>query len=71
MLSEPVTITLDGKPLEKKYYTQDMNERGEISVHEARKYDLIDLHGPIARHLLSVHIPEGICAYAFTFGRSI
>ncbi len=69
--SKPITVTLDGKPLEKKYYTQDMNDHGEIYVHEARKYDLVDLHGSVERHLLSVHIPEGICAYAFTFGRTL
>ena len=35
-----IAVYLDGKPLERKYYTKDMDERGHILVKEARKYEL-------------------------------
>ena len=35
--SRLVTVLLDGKPLEKKYYTSDMNDKGQIHVKEPRK----------------------------------
>ena len=65
---EPITISLDGKPLDKKYWTKDMDENGKLFVHEPRKYDIVNLHENYGRHLLSLHIPKGIAAYAFTFG---
>lgn len=65
---QPVQILLDGKPLPKDFYTEDMNDKGEILVKEPRKYDLIDLKGSDGRHTLSIKIPKGMTAYAFTFG---
>lgn len=66
--SHAVTVFLDGMPLPKNYYTADMNENGEILVSGARKYDVINLKGEYGRHVLSLQIPKGISAYAFTFG---
>lgn len=66
--SEPVQVMLDSKPLPAKYYTKDMNSKGQIFIKEPRKYDIIDLGKDYGRHELQIHIPEGISAYAFTFG---
>ncbi|MFI5343015.1 MAG: cytochrome c biogenesis protein DipZ [Chlamydiales bacterium] len=64
----PIRVELDGKPLPEKYWTHDMNAKGEIFVKEPRKYDIVNLHGEDGRHLLVLHIPKGVEAYAFTFG---
>ncbi len=64
----PIRIELDGKPLPEKYWTEEMNARGEILIKEPRKYDILNLHGDDGRHLLRLHIPKDIEAYAFTFG---
>ncbi|MBA3723232.1 MAG: hypothetical protein H0W88_12640 [Parachlamydiaceae bacterium] len=37
-------------------------------MQDPRKYDIVDLKGDYGRHLLTLHIPKGIQAYAFTFG---
>lgn len=50
----PIEVTLDGKPYSK------------IQVDEARKYDIVTT--TYGRHNLSLKIPKGIKAYAFTFG---
>lgn len=63
-----VMIELDGKPLEKKYYTTDMNNSGQILVHDARKYDVVNLNMNYGRHLLTLKIPKNVRLYAFTFG---
>lgn len=63
-----VTVYLDGKPLEQRYYTKDMNDKGQILVKEPRKYDVIDLHSDYGRHKLTLHAPKGVSIYAFTFG---
>lgn len=63
-----VTVYLDGNPLEKKYYTEDMNEKGQILVKEPRKYDVINLRNDYGRHKLTLQAPKGISMYAFTFG---
>lgn len=68
MSSTPLTVLLDGAPLPKKYYTEDMDAAGQINMEADGKYDLIDLHGSIERHLLTVLIPSGISAYEFSFG---
>lgn len=65
---QPITIKLDGKPLESKYYTDDMNDKGEIFIKNPRKYDVVNLRNEYGRHTISLHIPKGIEAYAFTFG---
>ncbi len=66
--SQPITVELDGKHLPKEYYTVDMDSQGRIFVKEPRKYDILNLHGHYGRHLLTLHFPAGIQAYAFTFG---
>ena len=63
-----IAVYLDGKPLERKYYTKDMDERGHILVKEARKYDVVDLKKDYGRHLLTLRVPKGTSLYAFTFG---
>jgi hypothetical protein len=46
-----------------------MDAQGEIIVKDPRKYDIVDLKGEREpRHLLTLHVPKGIQAYAFTFG---
>ena len=63
-----VTVYLDGHPLAKEYYTEDMNENGQILVKEPRKYDVLNLKGHYGRHLLTLKTPKGVSLYAFTFG---
>lgn len=66
---EPVRVLLDNKPLKKEEMTPDMNKKGEIFVKDPRKYDIIDLKGqPPTQREITIEIPEGIKAYAFTFG---
>ena len=50
----PVEVILDGKRVK------------TFIVNEDRKYDIVSTS--YGRHLLSLKIPEGIRAYAFTFG---
>lgn len=67
--SLPIKVSLDGKPLPKDFWTKDMNSQGEIVVKDPRKYDILDLKGQTeGRHVLTLDLPEGIQAYAFTFG---
>lgn len=66
--SEPIKVDLDGQPLPSSYRTADMDANGGIIVKEARKYDIADLKGLGGRHVLTLHFPKGIHAYAFTFG---
>lgn len=65
---QPIEVLLDGKPVPAKYYSSDMNSRGEIIVKESRKYDIISLRNKYGRYRLKIKIPEGISAFAFTFG---
>ena len=70
---KPIVVKLDGDPLPSRFWTKDMDSKGEIEVNEARKYDIVDLSGADSkereeRHLLTLVIPKGIQAYAFTFG---
>lgn len=64
---QPVTILLDGKPLPKDYYSKDV-KNGQLFVKEPRMYTLIDLKEHYGRHKLTLKVPKGIQAYAFTFG---
>jgi hypothetical protein len=64
----PVTVKVDGEEVNSEQVTGDYNMSGGISVTQDRKYDVIDLHGPAARHTVELTIPTGISAYAFTFG---
>ncbi len=50
----PLEIFLDGNPY------------GEIKVDGDRKYDIVETS--YGRHMLSLKVPKGIKAYAFTFG---
>jgi cytochrome c biogenesis protein CcdA/thiol-disulfide isomerase/thioredoxin len=63
-----VHVMLDNEEVAHNYHSVDMNERGEIFVHEARMYDILDLRGDNGRHTLSLVMPSGVSAYAFTFG---
>lgn len=65
---EPITLLLDGKPLPKEYYTNDIDGNGRLFVKEPRMYTLIDLKDQYGRHKITLRIPKGIQAYAFTFG---
>jgi cytochrome c biogenesis protein CcdA/thiol-disulfide isomerase/thioredoxin len=64
----PVRVEMDGLPLPQVNWTTDMDKGGMIFVNDARKYDVVDLKGSHGRHRLTLHIPKGIKAYAFTFG---
>lgn len=66
--SKPVEVLLDGAPLPQSAYTPDMKDRGQIYVDEPRKYDIVDLKGQFGRHTVTLHIPQGVSAFAFTFG---
>lgn len=68
MEETPVTVTLDGNPLPKHYYTQDMVDHGQVIVKEPRKYDVLDLKGDYGRHIVELKVPEGVFLYVFTFG---
>lgn len=63
-----IKVLLDGQPLPPKYYTEDMDEKGNIVVQDARKYDVINLKGDYAPHEITLIFPEEVAAYAFTFG---
>lgn len=65
---KPIHVDLDGQPLPTEFHTVDMNAEGEIVVKEARKYDIVDLKGKGGRHLVTLHVPKGVKAFAFTFG---
>jgi thiol-disulfide isomerase/thioredoxin len=67
--SEPLTVLLDGKAMPSKYYSKDMDAQGKIFMNGEREYDLVDLHGDVSRHMLTISVPEGISAYTFTFGK--
>jgi cytochrome c biogenesis protein CcdA/thiol-disulfide isomerase/thioredoxin len=62
------TVKLDGQPLPAKYYTDDMNEKGEIQIKENRKYDVINLGADYGRHEIEIIFSNGVAAYSFTFG---
>jgi len=66
--AEFVTVYIDDLPLEKKYYTADMNDKGQILVKDPRKYDVVNLKHDYGRHKLTLKVPKGISLYAFTFG---
>ncbi len=66
--AQSVAVFLDDAPLPSKYYTADMDDKGHILVHEPRKYDVLNLKEDYGRHKVSLITPEGVSAYAFTFG---
>lgn len=65
---KPITILLDDKPVIPEYFSKDFNAQGQLFVKEPRMYTILDLKGNYGRHKLSIIIPQGIKAYAFTFG---
>lgn len=70
--SQPIRVELDGKPVLKENWTKDMNAQGEIYIKEPKKYDIVDMKGKgEGYHQVALHIPEGISAYAFTFGEEM
>jgi len=64
-----IAVLLDDQPVPAKYYTADINKRGQILVHEARMYDILDLKGENGRHKLTLQFPNGVQPYVFTFGK--
>lgn len=63
--STPVTLELDGRP----YQIADSAASGNrLIVTQDRKYDIVRV-AESSDHTLSLTIPPGISAYAFTFGR--
>lgn len=63
-----IEVLLDGKPVDKKYYTVDMNESGKIPVKDSRMYDILDLKGDNGRHVLTINVPKDVSLFVFTFG---
>jgi thiol-disulfide isomerase/thioredoxin len=61
-------VLLDGNAVPEKYRTKDMTPEGNIVVHEPRMYNIIDLKDDYGRHTLTLQCPNGVYAYAFTFG---
>lgn len=76
---QQVSVLLDGKPVPQEYYSRDMtassvalregrNKQGNITVHEPRMYEVINLGKDYGRHTLTLQCQKGINAYVFTFG---
>jgi cytochrome c biogenesis protein CcdA/thiol-disulfide isomerase/thioredoxin len=65
-LAKQVYLVLSGKSEEPLQVYLDGNKLKEIKVDADQKYDIVDT--TYGRHQLSLHIPQGISAYAFTFG---
>jgi hypothetical protein len=63
-----VTVLLDDEPVPAEFYSRDMNDLGEIMITESRMYEIIDLKDTDGRHTLTLHVPENVSLYAFTFG---
>jgi len=63
-----VKVLLDGKLISKDNYTDDMDAEGNIKVHEPRKYDIVNMHMKYGRHTVTLVVPAGVQAFAFTFG---
>lgn len=65
---EPIDVFLDGKTTPSAYRTKDYSSTGVIQFDMDRAYDLIDLGKDYGRHTVTINIPTGLSAYAFTFG---
>ena len=64
--ASPVSVLIDGRPLPDRLAGGDAR-RASVVVTRQRLYRLVDL--PRAgRHLLTLKLPPGVSAYAFTFG---
>jgi len=67
--SGTIKVLLDGKPITPSATGKDVIE-GSITVDTDRLYELVNLHGKVENHLLSLQFQtDGIQAYAFTFGQ--
>jgi len=64
---QKITVQIDGKPLTSAQMTANI-QVGFLIVHEPRKYDLVNLEGHYGTHTLTLTVPSGTSAYAFTFG---
>lgn len=65
-LSSEVYLVLAGKSKTPMQIFLDGKLTKMMSIEEDRKYDIVSTS--YGRHQLSIHIPKGIRAYAFTFG---
>ena len=63
-----ITILLDGKPLQEKYFTADVHDKAQLLVKDSRMYDILNLKGDNGRHTLTLQVPKNVLLYAFTFG---
>ncbi len=63
----PIQLQLDGKPIPTHYYSNDLNDKGELYVDKSRLYQLLNFKGEGGRHELVLTIPQGLKVYAFTF----
>lgn len=64
----PLRVLLDGNPVPQEFFTDDMDAEGNILVNGDGKYSIINLRGAFGRHTLTLIVPPGISAYAFSFG---
>lgn len=65
-LSKKVYLVMSGKSEKPVVVFLDGKKVGEFTLDADRKYDIVD--APYGQHQLSLQIPSGISAYAFTFG---
>lgn len=63
-----VTVLIDGKPITAEQLTSDMNENGQITVTEPRKYDIAHFGTTPQEHTITLIFSNGVEAFAFTFG---
>jgi cytochrome c biogenesis protein CcdA/thiol-disulfide isomerase/thioredoxin len=63
---QEVEVLLDGKPIPDRLAGPDV-EDGRVRVGGQRLYRLVDT-GEAEQHVVSLELPRGVSAYAFTFG---
>ncbi len=61
-----VEVLLDGEPIPNRLAGPDVKD-GKVTVDEQRLYRLVD-NGKAEDHVISLELPLGVSAYAFTFG---
>ena len=62
-----VKVILDGKVVDSTNSGTDVKD-GVVTVDLDRLYNVIDLHGNTENHVLRLELPNGVEAFAFTFG---
>ena len=62
-----VEVEIDGEPVAGRLAGDDVTG-GTVTVQASRLYSLARIPGPRERHRLEVRLPEGVRAFAFTFG---